>query len=202
MITTEYIFNKIENQIKKYNIADKAAVLIPIVRNHDDQLCLLFEVRSSTLKWQPGDICFPGGKMEVSDHNAINTALRETEEELGIEKDKIKVYGQLPSFLSAIGLKIYPVVGECLSTHFKLNEAEVADTFMVPINWFISNPPLKATMEVAHKPAHDFPFELIPKRSKDWQKRSQHDVYFYHYQHHVIWGLTAQIIQRFLTTIE
>lgn len=200
-LTAQLIKDRIENQSKTVNKADKASVFIPIIKNSHDQLSLLFQIRSSLLTWQPGDICFPGGRMETQDCSPIDTAIRETHEELGIAKEMIQVYGQLPAFISAIGLKIYPIVGELSSLQFNLNKNEVADTFTVPIDWFIANHPVKATIEVAHKPANDFPFELVPQRSKDWKKRSQHPVYFYHYQKYVIWGLTAQIVQLFLTTI-
>lgn len=199
MISTKHILNRIENQIKNDTFSNKAAVLIPIVNNNG--LNLLFEVRASTLRWQPGDICFPGGKMDAKDNSPIDTAIRETSEELGIAKNEIKIYGKLPSFFSTIGLKIYPIVGEMKTSELNINRDEVAHTFSVPINWFIENPPIKANMAVAHKPMDGFPFELIPKVSKEWQQRTQHDVYIYHYKDFVIWGVTAQIIQLFLKTI-
>lgn len=201
MITTAQIFNQIKNQIKSDDFSHKAAVFIPLIRDEYDQLNILFEVRAATLRWQPGDICLPGGKMEARDHSAIDTAIREMIEELGLPAEKIKIYGQLPAFISAVGFEIYPVVGELTCQQFRLNKDEVAQTFTVPLEWFIKNPPRKTAMEVAHKPATDFPFELLPNQAKDWQKRSQHDIYVYHYQNFVIWGLTAHIIQLFLHTI-
>lgn len=201
MISKKHILNRVENQIKKHNLADKAAVLIPIIEDNDGRLSLLFEVRSSSLRSQPGDICFPGGKMDITDHSPSDTAIRETHEELGITKNSIKIYGELPSFYSAIGFKIYPIVGELTSTQFSLNQAEVSHTFCVPLDWFINTTPIKATIEAAHRPADDFPFALLPQKSKDWQKRSQHEVYIYQYQGYVIWGLTAQIIQQFIKTV-
>lgn len=200
MITTSEIFNKIDSKPPKSNLKDKAAVLIPIIEL-DNQLHLLFEVRSSKLKLQPGDICFPGGRMEWVDNSPIDTAIRETSEELGLAKNTIKIYGQLPSFLSNIGLKIYPIVGELTSLELNINQNEVSNTFSVPIEWFIKNKPIETIIEVAHKPADNFPFHLIPNYTKIWQKRSQHNIYIYHYKNYVIWGLTAQIIRLFLQTI-
>lgn len=201
MITTEHIIYKIENQIKERDFSKNAAVLVPIVRDSSNRLNLLFEIRAATLKWQPGDICFPGGKMDVMDKTIVDTAIRETQEELGVLISSIKIYGELEPFFSTIGLNIHPIVGELTTSEFNFNKDEVSQIFLVPIEWFIKNPPIKATMEVAHKPADNFPFELIPQRAKDWQKRSQHDIYIYHYQDKVIWGLTAQIIQQFLKAV-
>lgn len=200
MITISNIINKIESNSITADLKDNAAVLIPIIYVNN-QLHLLFEVRSSTLKWQPGDICFPGGKMEWIDNSPIDTAIRETSEELGIAENNIKIYGQLPSFLSNIGLKIYPVVGELASLELNINKNEVSNTFSVPIEWFIKNKPIETIIEVAHKPTDNFPFHLIPNYTKIWQKRSQHNIYVYHYENYVIWGLTAQIIRLFLKTI-
>lgn len=201
MISKKQILNKLENQIKKPNFAGKASVLIPLIEDASGKLNLLFEVRSTLLRWQPGDICFPGGKMEATDSTPIDTAVRETHEELGIEKNTIKIYGELPSFYSTIGFKIYPVVGELTSDVFNLNPDEVSQTFCVPVEWFLNNPPIKTAMDVGHKPADNFPFDLLPERTKEWQKKSQHNILVYHYHDYVIWGLTAQIVQQFLKTI-
>ncbi|WP_392562766.1 CoA pyrophosphatase [Orbus sturtevantii] len=200
MITTSDIFRKIENRTKESNLKDKAAVLIPIIQV-DNQLQLLFEVRSSKLKWQPSDICFPGGRMELIDNSPTDTAIRETSEELGIAQNTIKIYGSLSPFLANIGLKIYPVVGELTSLQLNINPDEVANTFSVPIEWFIEHPPIETTMEVAYKPGNNFPFHLIPNYTKTWQKLAQHNIYVYHYKNYVIWGLTAQIIRLFLQEI-
>ncbi|MBC9131260.1 CoA pyrophosphatase [Frischella sp. Ac13] len=201
MISIDYIENKLLSQLKKRNIAEKAAVLIPIFQDETNQLHLLFQVRSPHLKWQPNDICFPGGHMEEIDSSPIQTALRETHEELGIEATSIKILGQLTPFLSKMGLKIYPIIGYLSNLNMKLNHAEVAEVFSVPIDWFIANPPTKSHMKIAFKPSDDFPFDLVPYRSKKWQQHSQHEVYFYHYQHYTIWGLTAQIVQSFINIV-
>lgn len=201
MISIDYIENKLSNQLKKCNLTEKACVLIPIIQDNSGQLSLLFQVRSPLLKRQPNDICFPGGRMEHIDQTPIDTALRETHEELGININTIKIFGQLPSFRSAIGFKIYPVVGQLTCLDFALNYSEVADVFTVPIDWFITHPPLKSHKQIAVKPAIDFPFHLIPNQTNKWQIQSHYEVYFYRYQHYTIWGLTAQIVRSFINTI-
>jgi len=77
----------------------ETAVLIPLVK-YRGKLCVLFEVRSKKLAWQPGDVCFPGGKRDKKDKTLRNTAIRETCEELGILSVDVEIYGEvgLPSY--------------------------------------------------------------------------------------------------------
>ncbi|OCG14697.1 NUDIX hydrolase [Gilliamella sp. WF3-4] len=201
MITIENITKQIQKKQATKLVDNKAAVLLPIVEvNH--QLHLLFQVRSEKLKWQPGDICFPGGRVELADPNPQYTAKRETVEELGIAYNQITILGQLPKFIATLGMIIYPFVGTISSLNdLQLNHDEVEQIFTVPVEWFIHNRPMSATMFVGHKPADDFPFNIITNRSQNWQKRSEHPVYFYQYRNRVIWGLTAQILMHFIETI-
>ena len=202
MITLEKITDILKKTKHPKQINNKAAVLIPIVKV-DNQLHLLFQIRSHKLKWQPGDICFPGGKVEIEDINPEQTAKRETCEELGLSINEITILGQLPKFIATLGMIIYPFVGKIDSIDdLKLNFDEVESIFTVPLEWFKNNQPLHATMQVGHKPDNDFPYNLLPNRSKDWQKRSEHLVYFYHYNNYIIWGLTAQIIKQFINIIQ
>ena len=98
---------------------------------------------------------------------------------------------------------IYPFVGKIDSIdNLKLNFDEVESIFTVPLEWFKKNQPVHATMQVGHKPDNDFPYNLLPNRPKDWQKRSEHLVYFYQYNNYIIWGLTAQIIKQFINIIQ
>lgn len=202
MITLEKITDILKTTKHPKQINNKAAVLIPIVKV-DNQLHLLFQIRSHKLKWQPGDICFPGGKVEIEDINPEQTAKRETCEELGLSINEITILGQLPKFIATLGMIIYPFVGKIDSIdNLKLNFDEVESIFTVPLEWFKNNQPVHATMQVGHKPDNDFPYNLLPNRSKDWQKRSEHLVYFYQYNNYIIWGLTAQIIKQFINTIQ
>ncbi|MCX8663859.1 CoA pyrophosphatase [Gilliamella sp. B2840] len=202
MITLEKISDILKTTERPKQIKNKAAVLIPIVKV-DNQLHLLFQIRSQKLKWQPGDICFPGGKVEIEDINPEQTAKRETCEELGIPINEITILGQLPKFIASLGMVIYPFIGKIDSIkNLKLNIDEVESVFTVPLDWFKRNQPVHATMQVGHKPDNDFPYNLLPNRSKDWQKRSEHLVYFYQYNNYIIWGLTAQITKQFINTIQ
>lgn len=72
---------------------------------------VLFEVRSKRLDWQPGDICFPGGRREKTDRNFAAAAIRETSEELGIHYEDIRLCGTLDFFAAHNGFMVYPFVG-------------------------------------------------------------------------------------------
>ena len=84
-----------------------SAVLVPLVR-HNGRLGVLFEVRSAELNRQPGDICFPGGRIELDDDGPQAAAMRETQEELSLPADAIEVIGPLNYMVSPIGVVIYP----------------------------------------------------------------------------------------------
>ena len=84
-----------------------SAVLVPLVRR-EGRLGVLFEVRSAALTWQPGDICFPGGRIELDDAGPEAAAVRETREELSLPDDAVDVIGPLNTMVSPIGVMIYP----------------------------------------------------------------------------------------------
>lgn len=201
MITITEITQKIQDSKRIEESENKAAILVPII-TINNQLELIYQIRSKSLKWQPGDICFPGGHIEQSDLNPQAAARRETHEELGIPLDEITVIGKLPEIKATFGLHIYPFVGQIASLdNMKINTDEVENIFTVPIDWLIQNQPQQASMQVGLKPSADFPFDLVPTRSKDWQKSTEHRLYFYRYKHDVIWGLTAQITKAFIDMI-
>lgn len=175
-----------------------AAVLLPLV-NTPDGISVLFEVRAAKLGWQPGDVCFPGGRAECSDDSFEATALRETCEELGLNKEQVKIIGGLNYLVTHMGPVIHPYVGwlsDIKSVTF--NKDEVDEIFTVPLAFLLNNPPRTAYMELANRAGDDFPFDLLPRHSHEWRKRKGYNVYFYEYGGHVIWGLTARILHGFL----
>ncbi len=175
-----------------------AAVLVPLVFKND-QLEVLFEVRSSHLGWQPGEICFPGGRIETTDKSPMDAAVRETSEELGLEIQKIEVLGSLHEVVSPIGVRLYPSVGYISDIkNIKPNVGEVAEVFSVPLVFLLEHEPIVGHMERCTRPLEDFPFELLPGYSKRWKSRKNYKVLFYKYEQYLIWGLTAQVLHNFL----
>ncbi|MGI6092419.1 MAG: CoA pyrophosphatase [Veillonellaceae bacterium] len=179
----------------------RAAVLIPLIVNKGE-LQILFEVRSKRLNWQPGEICFPGGKIDRMDCSPVDAAVRETVEELGVRKEQIKIIGSLDEIISPIGVRLYPAVGQLRADSLSLNKAEVAEVFTVPIKWLLDAKPKEAIMEMGTKPLKDFPFELLPEYPATWRARRTYPVLFYQYNNYVIWGITAYVLNKFVNMIK
>ena len=175
-----------------------AAVLLPLVTSPDGP-AVLFEVRAQTLKRQPGEICFPGGKAECGDKGFANTAVRETCEELGITPADITLVGELDALVSHSGPIIHPFVGFIADTaKIVRGKSEVDEVFTVPLAALLAQEPLRCSMQLADHPGDDFPFELVPYRQRSWRRSKNYYVYFYQYQGRVIWGMTARILYGFL----
>ncbi|WP_285716668.1 CoA pyrophosphatase [Pelosinus sp. IPA-1] len=181
-----------------YNDYFSASVLVPLVWDNGE-ISVLFEVRSTQLSWQPGEICFPGGRIENGDKNPLFAAVRETQEELALSKEDIQVLGPLEEILSPIGVRLHPYVGY-LSPKQSItpNAGEVAEVFTVPLEYLINYDPIIGHMEMGTRPLEDFPFALVPGYSQEWRVRKKYQVLFYKYKEYVIWGLTAQVLKRFL----
>lgn len=116
-----------------------AAVLFPIVLRGDGQTVLLTQ-RTAHLKDHPGQISFPGGRVEDEDMSPIHTALRETSEEIGLAEGHIEVVGFLPEYRTGTGFRVTPVVG-LVTPPFEVSPDpfEVAEVFEVPLA-FLLNP--------------------------------------------------------------
>ena len=87
------------------------AVLVPMVEETDGSLSLLYEVRAGTLRRQPGEVCFPGGRIE-GDETSDQCALRETFEELAIPAEEVQLLGPLDFLVHRAGFIMYPVLGK------------------------------------------------------------------------------------------
>ena len=176
------------------------AILLPLIEKRDG-LHLLFQVRSSKLKNQPGDICFPGGEVEVFDATKMSAAIRETSEELGVHPDTITDVYPLDYMIDVAA--IYPFVGKLEQPDtIQVNSDEVAEVFTVPLSFFLETPPAIHYVKLTPQPADDFPYHLI-EGGKDykWYDRKL-DIPFYQYEDKVIWGLTARILQQFIETLK
>lgn len=114
-----------------------AAVLVPLVLRVDG-LTVLLTRRTEHLQNHPGQISFPGGRVEPVDASPADTALRETREEIGLESTQVELLGSLPDYLTGTGFRVTPVVG-LVSTPFELalDAFEVAEAFEVPLSHFL-----------------------------------------------------------------
>ena len=151
-----------------------ASVLVPIVVG--PELSLLLTRRTSHLSNHAGQISFPGGRAEASDADAVDTALREANEEIGLAREQVEVIGYLPKYFTVTRYEVTPVVA-LVHPPFALtpDPNEVAEAFEVPLEFILD-------------PANH------QKRSRPWEGRTRH-FYAMPYGRHFIWGATAGMLR-------
>lgn len=187
-----------------------SAILIPLIKL-EGEYYLLFQKRAAHIR-QGGDICFPGGGYEDGDQTFMNTALRETYEELGIKQEDIQIIGQLDTYVAPIGALIEPFVAKVKKRALKsmvIDKNEVEKILLIPMKFFKNNPPKEYTLkyevhpytlhENGEKEIH-FPVEELglPKTyHKPWGHK-KHKVWAYTYEDEIIWGITAVVINDLL----
>lgn len=142
--------------------AFRSAVLIPLVQM-DGEWHILFEVRSLTMRKQPGDISFPGGRIDDADATPLEAALRETHEELGVDPKTVTLIRQLSPYVASPAFVVYPFVvtfdyNEIIDSY---NIEEVEEVFTVPVKWLLNYEPYLHVISVQTTPASDFPFDKI-----------------------------------------
>lgn len=114
-----------------------AAVLVPLV-DHAHGMAVLLTQRTAHLSAHAGQISFPGGRIEKDDPDAVAAALRETEEEVGLARDRVSVIGRLDTYVTGTGFEITPIVG-IVAPPFVLaiDPFEVAEAFEVPLAFIL-----------------------------------------------------------------
>ena len=114
-----------------------AAVLVPVV-THPEGLSVLFTLRTPHLSAHAGQVSFPGGRVEPGDEDEAAAALRETEEEIGLRPDQIRLIGRLDTYVTRTGFRIHPLVGFVAPPLALVPDPqEVADVFEVPLDFLI-----------------------------------------------------------------
>jgi 8-oxo-dGTP pyrophosphatase MutT (NUDIX family) len=154
--------------------ATPAAVLVGLVDRSDGPALLLTQ-RTDHLRDHAGQICFPGGRIEPNDESAAAAALREAEEEIGLDQARVGILGELPLYQTVTGFRIQPVVG-WISPPFELrpDPFEVAEAFEVPLH-YVLDPENHRRQSYRRGPV-------------------TRDYYVLPYQGRFIWGATAGII--------
>lgn len=174
-------------------------IMVPLVMK-DGAVHLLYEVRGSHLDRQPGEICFPGGALEEGE-TMEECAVRETCEELGIEPAQIRVITQLDTIYTTNNFAMVCFLGiieEDVVKTMKVNEVEVADTYLVPLQFFLDHPP--KVYENSYRPVidPDFPTDKVTGGEPyKWRGGKASVPVYDEYEGHVLWGLTARITKRF-----
>jgi 8-oxo-dGTP pyrophosphatase MutT (NUDIX family) len=164
--------------------ARKAAVLLGLF-DQEGEPTILFIRRSSTLRAHSGEIAFPGGGVDQTDSSPIMAALREAQEEIGLDPARVEVLGVLqPVFTVVSNYLVIPVVAflpRGLGT-LQLQESEVTEIILAPLH-DLTNP------DIFH--------------TEEWMRVGRtRTVYFYDYGSYRIWGVTARILNALLETLE
>lgn len=179
-------------------VKNKYSVLIPLIEV-EGELHLLYEVRSGNLKTQPGEISFPGGRIEEGE-NPLEAAVRETMEELLIEENDIEIIKESDFLVNPYSSILYSAVGIIKKNlkDIKPSEDEVDSIFTVPLDFFIKTKPRKYELELKVEKAKLFPYELIPNGENYKFRRGRDEVLFYEYEGKIIWGFTAKLTNNFI----
>lgn len=152
-----------------------ASVLIPL-QETEAGLEVVLTRRADHLYHHPGQVSFPGGKCEESDISVVDTALRESHEEIGIIQDDVEILGQLRQYHTITGYLITPIIGFIPPQYpFTIDDNEVAEVFSVPLSHFLD--------------------ESNHLRVKVSRRGMTHKIYFMPYMTYNIWGATAAIIK-------
>jgi 8-oxo-dGTP pyrophosphatase MutT (NUDIX family) len=178
----------------------KYAVLVPLVDTADGT-SLLFEVRAAALRRQPGEICFPGGRLEPGEAPE-SCAVRETVEELRIAPEQIDILGPGDIFISPFNSIIYPYIGRLRDYRGTFGSGEVAEILTVPLRFFLEHPPEVYGGSIIRQLPDDFPYDRIPGGENYPWSTGPHETLFYQYGSHVIWGLTARLVSAAVLLID
>ena len=153
----------------------RAAVLIPLLLKSDG-LSVLLTQRTDHLHDHAGQISFPGGRMDPGDFSPNDTALRESEEEIGLNPQGVEVIGHLPQYLTVSGYSVTPVVGLVKpQAEYALDAFEVADVFEVPLHFLMD--PANHQVRVWESDQGSRRFYSMP------------------YENRFIWGATAGMLR-------
>lgn len=179
----------------------KISAVMLLIYNDGDEECLLFEKRALNMRRQPGDICLPGGKVEVEE-TFLKAAIRETCEELMLEETDIEYIGEMDYLITPYGSILYPFVSYVHKFPYNFNKDEVHEVIKIPIKYFLQNEPLKYDMKIGPTSFEGFPFKYINGGENYKFSDGILPQYFYEYESIVIWGFTARIVKAFIDIIK
>jgi len=164
------------------SVAPRAAAVLIAIINHENGAQVLLTRRPENMASHPGQVAFPGGKVEKSDDSIIAAALREANEEVGLDPSLVDIVGYLDTYQTGSGFRITPVVGLVPSTYqLELDRREVDEAFEVPLEFLMT-------------------VENHQKHSRVWQGKNR-AYYAMPYGDKFIWGATAGMLINFYDRI-
>ena len=198
----ENIKNKLKNiKPKPIDFDVSFAVLVPMIEI-DGELNFIYEVRSNSIT-QPGEISFPGGRIEEGE-SPKEAAIRETSEELLLNKANIEIIAELNYVSSKSGAFVFTFLGlikDVYADEIEYCVDEVSEVFFVPLSFFLKNQPEKYYMNYYPKADKDFPYHMVNNGEDYNWGNIRYPVYFYKYCNYIIWGLTAKITYSFINEL-
>jgi 8-oxo-dGTP pyrophosphatase MutT (NUDIX family) len=173
------------NFTKRYGSAapgGKPAAVMILLRNRMNAWEVCFTRRSELLADHRGQIAFPGGRAESGDAGPLQTALRETCEEVGIAPDAVHPLGILDPVDTSSGFRVWPVIGVIhMPADPRPSSPEVAEAFWIPLEWLATEERWENRAVNAEAPGE-----------------ARTAIFFKPYQGHIIWGATAMIMVQLL----
>ena len=171
------------NPLRNSRVKKRASVLIPLLES-EGEVYLMLTRRSSKMRSHPGQVSFPGGKEDIDDEDSLQTALRETHEEIGVSPEFINVIGPLTSFhIPVSGFEIFPFVGWTKEEpQTTIQEKEVERIFSVSLNSFLDNNNQKKKKEIFNSKMINIPF---------FDLENEH-----------VWGATSIILSEFKVILQ
>jgi 8-oxo-dGTP pyrophosphatase MutT (NUDIX family) len=158
-----------------------AAVLVPLFVR-EKALWTLFTKRTETVEHHKGQISFPGGGQHPEDANLWVTAIRETEEEIGVPREGVRLLGALPKMVTVTDFEVSPFVGAIpYPVSFRPHAGEVESIIEIPVPYLLD--PM-----------------AVEERTVKWKGRDLPTLVF-HYRGHAIWGATARILADLLEAL-
>lgn len=182
-----------EDEYKSYSI------IMPIIEKNN-KLHVMFEVRPSTLRTDPGEICFPGGGIEKGE-TAREAALREVYEELGIDNEYIELTEGENILITQNNRLIHTFCG-IIDNKARIipNPSEVEELFYIPLETLLNEEPQVGQVCISTVPVGKMPYSELYGKDYTWRK-GKGKVYFYRYENYVIWGITAKILYSYVKNI-
>jgi 8-oxo-dGTP pyrophosphatase MutT (NUDIX family) len=158
--------------------ARESAVLAPVIRRtHGDHL--LFTKRADHLGEHAGQMSFPGGGREPEDEDLLGTALREADEEVGMDADEAKVVGRLDDIMTVTDYTIRPFVGVVPDREYVRDEHEVAEIAVLPVDALTAA-------------------ENYESETRDHPEYGEVPIHYFHVDGYTVWGATGRLLAQLL----